>query len=98
MKNLQFFQNFQENVAIFSNFFWNFLKVLAKIWRKKFRKFRNMHLAGVRGAEPPDASEFLEMWVEKSMETGDFWIVLMEFFPFFQIFKITLSNISQKLC
>ena len=57
MKNLQFFQNFQENFAIFSKFF----EILSNFWRKfghQFRKLRNMHSQGVRGAEPPDASEF----------------------------------------
>ena len=60
MKNLQFFQTFQENFANFSNFF----EMLSNFWRKfgqRFRKLRNMHLYGVRGAEPPDASEFLEI-------------------------------------
>ena len=81
MKKFQFFQNFQENFAIFSKFFRNFIEFLAKIW-KKLRKLRNMHSSRVRGAEPSDASEFLEIWVEKSMETNSFWIVLIEFLPF----------------
>ena len=46
-----------------------------------------MHLSGVRGAKPPDASEFMEIRGEKSMETCKFWIVLMEFLPFFQFLK-----------
>ena len=48
MKNLQFFQNFQENFAIFQNIF----EILSNFWRKfgqKFRKFRDMHLYGVGG-------------------------------------------------
>ena len=34
MKNLQFLKNFQENLAIFSNFFVNFIEFLAKIRTK----------------------------------------------------------------
>ena len=60
MKNLQFLKKFQENFAIFQNL----LKSLSNFWQRfgeKFRKFRNMHLYGVRGAESPDASEFMEV-------------------------------------
>ena len=45
MKNFQFFQNFQENFAIFFKIFLNFCR--------KFGKFRNIHLSRVQGAEPP---------------------------------------------
>ena len=38
------------------------------------------------GGGAPDAIEFMEIGVEKSMETGNFWIVLMEILPFFQFF------------
>ena len=73
MKNLQFFQIFKE----ISRFFQIFLKVLSHFWRKfgqEFRKFWNIHLDAVPGCggETPDASEFMEIRVEKSMETCDF--------------------------
>ena len=31
-----------------------------------------MHSLSVRGAEPPYANEFMEIWVDKSMETSNF--------------------------
>ena len=46
-----------------------------------------MHLFGVGRAEPPDAGEFMEIWVEKSMETCNFCIVLMELLSFFNFLK-----------
>ena len=85
MKNLQFFKNLQENFAIFFKNSLKCYRILAKIW-KIFRKFRNMHLYEVRGAEPPEASEIMEIWVEKSMKTSKFLIVIMEFLPVLQIF------------
>ena len=62
MKNLQFLENFKGNFAISSNFFkfsWIFCENLEK----------NLELCIRRGsgAQPPDASEFLEILVEKSM-------------------------------
>ena len=70
-KNYNFLYIFKKISRFFSKFF----EILSNVWRKfgqKVRKFRNMDLSGVRGAEPPDASEFLEIWVEKSIETCDF--------------------------
>ena len=60
MKYLQFLKKVQENFAIF----YNFLKILSNYWRTfghQFRQFRNMQFKGVRVAQPPDASEFMEI-------------------------------------
>ena len=46
-----------------------------------------MHLSEVQGAEPPDANEFMEIWEEKSMETCNFWKILMEILASFQFFQ-----------
>ena len=58
MKNYNFrpiFHNFNEN------FCKKCLEFLAKIWEK----FRSIHLYGVRGAEPPEARDFIKK-VQKS--------------------------------
>ena len=51
MKNLQFFQNFQENFAIISIF----IEILSKFWRKfvqKIKKFKNILVGGSGGVAP----------------------------------------------
>ena len=80
MKNLAIFLKFTRKFRDFFKIFWNFIEFY--FWRKFGQQFwylRNMHSYGVRGAETPDASEFLEIWVEKSMETCDFLIIRIEF-------------------
>ena len=85
MKKLQFLKIFNKFSRFFQKLIENYIEFLAKLW-EKIRKFRNMHLYGIGGRNPPppDDSEFMEIWVEKSMKTWNFWIVLMEIFPFFQ--------------
>ena len=46
-----------------------------------------MHLSEVPGAEPPDANEIMEIWVERSMETCNFWKILMEILASLQFFQ-----------
>ena len=43
-------------------------------FEEAFRKFKSMHLLGVRGASPPppEACEFIKNLVEKAMETYNF--------------------------
>ena len=60
----------------------DFFKSFFKICQIFGKNLENAFVGG-SGAELPDASEFLEIWVEKSMETCNFLIVLMEIFPFF---------------
>ena len=67
--------------------FFPIFKFYRIFWRKFGQKFRNIDFEGDRGAEPPEASEFMDSWVEKSMEICNFWIVLMEFLPFFKFLK-----------
>ena len=63
-KIYNFLKNVQENFAIFSKYF----KILSHFWQKfgqKLRKLGNLQLYGILGAEPLDASEVIEIWVEK---------------------------------
>ena len=64
MKTLQLFKILQE---IF-RFFQNFIAFFAKIWTKCYKYV----FVWVREAEPPKASEFTKILVEKSMETCNF--------------------------
>ena len=57
MKKLQFFKIFNKISLFFQKFFENFIEFLAKIWTKISKNA----FVGVRGAEPPDASEFMEI-------------------------------------
>ena len=90
MKNLQFLKNFQflkkiqVNFAIFSKFYRIFGENQDKI--QKIYKYAFVGGSG-GGAPPPDDSEFMEIRVEKSMETCNCCIVLMEFLPFFKFFN-----------
>ena len=84
MKNLQFFKKISREFRDFFEILLHFIE----FWREfgqGFRKFRNMHLYGVREAELPDASEIPEISLENPMETYKSLIVLMEILPFFQI-------------
>ena len=72
MKNWQFFKNFQENFAIFSKNFWKFIRIFGENVDKNLENLEICTFRGVRWAEPPDASEFMEIWEEKSMETINF--------------------------
>ena len=86
MKNLQFLKKFQENLAIFSKFFFKFYRIFGENLDKNLENLE-MCICTVSGAEPPDASEFMEIWVEKSMENWNIWIVLMENLHFSKFLK-----------
>ena len=90
LKNLQFLKNSQENFANFSIFF-KFYRIFGENLDTNLENL-DICICGGSGAEPPDASEFMEIWIEKSTETCNFCIVLHEFLPFFQIFKRILSS------
>ena len=47
-----------ENLSLFQNFL-KVSQLIEDIWAK-LRKVRNMHLYGVRGRSPPEASEFIK--------------------------------------
>ena len=91
VKNQWKIYNFLKRFKEISLFFQQFFKNLSKFWRKfgqKFRNLRNMHWSKVRGGRAPsNVREFMEIWVEKLMETFNFWMVLMEILPFFNFFK-----------
>ena len=65
------FLNFQENFAIFSKYCWQFYRILGENLGKNLDILEIWIYSG-SGAESPDASEFLEIWVEKSMENWNF--------------------------
>ena len=65
MKNLQFLKILKEVLRFFVKFYRNSRENLGKY----SENFGNMHLYGVLGAEPPEASEIIKNLVEKSMET-----------------------------
>ena len=73
MNNLQFFDNFIGNFAIF----WKFFSKFSRKFMKKFRKFWKYAFVGVQGTEPPEASEIIKNLVEKSMETCKLLKILM---------------------
>ena len=50
--------------------FWKFYLNFRKNLGSNLEPFLNMELAGVRGAEPPDASENIKKLFQKSMETS----------------------------
>ena len=59
MKNLQFFENFKRNFAIFLKFF----KILSEFTRKfkgKLRKFWENAIVGGSSAEPPGLAKLLK--------------------------------------
>ena len=57
--------------AIFSKILKNFIEFLAKIWTK-IEKILKYAFVGGSGAEPPDASEFMEIWVKKQWKIYNF--------------------------
>ena len=80
-KIYNFLKSFEENFAIFKKIF----KILSHFWRKLDINLENLEIWICRrfgGRSPTEASEFIEIWVEISMETGNFCIVLMEFLRF----------------
>ena len=54
--------------------FLNFYRIFGENLGKNLENFSNMHLSGVRGAEPAEASEFIKIFVEKTRETCNFLI------------------------
>ena len=60
-----------ENLPVFI-IFWKFYRTFRENSGKNLGKFGNIHLEGV-GAEPPEASEFIKILVDKSMETCNYW-------------------------
>ena len=88
MQNLKSFKNFHINFAIFPMVFFKFYGIFGENLGKNLENLEISICRGFRaGAEPPDTSEFMQIWLEKSMETSNFWIVRMEILPFFKIFK-----------
>ena len=86
MKIYNFFKIFKK-ISRFFQIFLKFYRIFGEYLYKNLEHLEICICLGFGGgAELPDASEFLEIWVEKSMETCDFWIVLMEFLPFFSNF------------
>ena len=81
MKNLQFFTIFKK-ISRFFQFFLKFYRIFGENLDKNLEKCICRGL----GAETLDAREVMEIWVEKSMKTNNFLIVIMEFLPFLQIF------------
>ena len=55
-----------------------------------------MHLYVVGGPEPPDASEFMEIWIEKSMETMTFLKNFMKFWVNF-LFNTPILILKNKV-
>ena len=83
MKNLQFLKIFKEISRLFQKLF----KISSNFWQNLGNNLENLEMCICgSGAESPDASEFIEIWVEKSMKTCYFSIVLIEILPFFPIF------------
>ena len=76
MKNLQFFQKFSMKFRDFPPKFY-------LIFGENLDK--NLEICICRGFgggnPPPDASEFMEIWVEKSMEILPFFQFFKEFYP-----------------
>ena len=58
-----------ESFAIFSKFF----NILSNFSRKFGQNLEICIFRGFPGPEPPEAREFMKNFVEKLMETGDFW-------------------------
>ena len=81
MKNLQFLKNCKENFAIFSIFL-NIYRIFGENLDK------NLEICICKGfgsgAEPPNQKN---QWIEKSMETCNYLIVLMKILPFFNFLK-----------
>ena len=75
MKNVYFFEKFKGILR----FFENFIEMFEKNLGKNLENFGNMGLQGVRGAEPPEASENIKKLVEKSMENGKILKLFMKF-------------------
>ena len=62
-KIYNFLKNFQENFEIFSNFL-KFYRIFGENLDKNLEKLKYA-FAGGSGGRDPDASEFMEIWVEK---------------------------------
>ena len=86
MKNLQFFKKIFNKISRLFQFF----LIYRIIGENLDRNLENLEICiytGFLGRRLPDASEFIEIVVEKSMKTSNFCIVLNEFLPFFQFLK-----------
>ena len=71
MKNLQFFKKFSRK---FRDFFKNVFKFYLIFGKNLDKNLENLEIGISRGsgAEPPEASEYIKIRVENSMETFNF--------------------------